>query len=126
MFYRVSWRVATDLTRTNLVLRAVRATVWVPRSGVCLVLSLSKLAKRKGHGTTIVTSISKKIVSFLGFAFFERADLVTAASNSYKLGTEMIEKMQAPMTKWCGCICTTGGLIAHTKTRWYLVSFLEL
>ena len=34
----------------------------------------------------------------------------------------MITKMQALMTDWCGCIRATGGFIAPTKTRWFLVS----
>ena len=59
----------------------------------------------------------------LGFAFVDDADLVTAANNAYTSGVEMIQKMQALMTEWCGCICTTGGLIAPAKTRWFLVSF---
>ena len=51
------------------------------------------------------------------------ADLVTAAKNSYQTGTEMIAKIQALMTDWCGCIRATGGFIAPAKTRWFLVSF---
>ena len=35
----------------------------------------------------------------------------------------MIRKMQALMTDWCGCIRATGGFIASTKTRWFLISF---
>ena len=65
----------------------------------------------------------KKTVSLLGFSFVVDADLVTAANNVYQSGTEMIQKMQALMTDWCGCICTTGGFVAPTKTRWFLVSF---
>ena len=79
--------------------------------------------KRKGHGTTIITPISNKTVSLLGFAFVDNADLITAANNAYQSGAEMIQKMQALMTDWCGCIRATGGFIAPTKTRWFLVSF---
>ena len=34
----------------------------------------------------------------------------------------MIKKMQALITDWCECICATGGFIAPTRTRWFLVS----
>ena len=90
----------------------------------CLISTIIiKNCKRKGHGTTITTPISKKIVSVLGFAFFNDADLVTVVNNAYKSGAEMIQKMQALMTEWCGCIRTTGRLIAPAKTRWFLVFF---
>ena len=66
----------------------------------CLISTvIIKTCKHKGHGTTITTPISKKIFSFLGFAFVDDADLVTAASNAFKSGAEIIQKMQAFMTK---------------------------
>ena len=79
--------------------------------------------KRKGHGTTIITPISKKIVSLLGFAFVDNADLVTMANNAYTSGAVMIPKIPALMTDWCECIRAPGGLIAPAKTRLCLVSF---
>ena len=79
--------------------------------------------KRKGHGTTITTVMSRTVVSLLGFSCVDDADLVTAADNAYTSGKAMIEKMQSLMTDWCGGIRATGGLIAPTKTRWFLVSF---
>ena len=90
----------------------------------CLISTIIiKCCKRKGHGTTIKTPISKIIVSLLGFDFVDDADLVTAANNAYQSDGEMIQKMQALMINWCGCIRATGGLIAATKSRWFLVSF---
>ena len=76
-----------------------------------------KDCKRNGHATSIITAISRKIASLLGFMFVDDADLTTAASNAHTTGTEMIEKMQALMTHWCGCIRATGGYIAPAKTR---------
>ena len=35
----------------------------------------------------------------------------------------MIQKIQALITDWCGCIRATGGYIVHAKTRWFLISF---
>ena len=70
-----------------------------------------------------MTPISSRTVSLLGFAFVDDADLVTVANNAYQSGTEMIQKMQALMADWCGCIRATDGFIAPTKTRWFLVSF---
>ena len=90
----------------------------------CLISTIIiKCYKRKGHNFTIITPISNRTVSLLGFSFVDDADLVTVANNDYQSGGEMIQKMQAFMTDWCGCIRVTGGLIAPTKTRWFLVSF---
>ena len=90
----------------------------------CLMSSvIIKDCKRNGHGTTIITAISRKIASILGFAFVDNADLTTAASNAHTSVTEMIHKMHALMTHWCGCIRAIGGYIAPVKTRWFLISF---
>jgi len=90
----------------------------------CLMSTIIiKTCKRKGHSTTIKTLISKKIVLLLGFAFVDNADLITAANNAYTSGLEIIQKMQALMTEWCGSIRATGGVIAPAKSRWFLVSF---
>ena len=90
----------------------------------CLMSTvIIKTCKRKGHGTTIRTPISKKIVSLLGFAFVDDADLVTATKNACTSGVEMIQKIQALMTEWCGCVWATGGYIALAKTRWFLILF---
>ena len=90
----------------------------------CLISTIIiKICKRKVHGTTIITQISKEIVSLLGFAFVDNTDLVLMANNAYTSGAAMIPKMQALMTDWCECIQATGGLIAPAKTRWFLVFF---
>ena len=91
----------------------------------CLISTVViKTCKRKGHGTTIRTSISQKIVSLLYFAFVDNADLVAAAKNTCTSGVAMIQKMQALMTDWCRCIWATGGYIAPAKIIWFLISFL--
>ena len=65
----------------------------------CLISNIIiNCCKRKGHGTKIITPISKRTVSLLGFAFVDDADLVSAAKNAYQSGAEMIQKMQAHMT----------------------------
>ena len=78
------------------------------------------MCKRRGHGTTFTTAITRTEVSLLGFAFVDDADLVSAANDVHTTGEEMIAKMQALMTDWCGGIRATGGLIAAAKTRWLL------
>ena len=90
----------------------------------CLMSSVGiKDCKRNSHGRTRITAISGKIASLLGFDFINDADLVTVARNARTSGTEMIQKMQALMTHWCGCIRATGGYIVPAKTRWFLISF---
>ena len=65
--------------------------------------------------------MSRTKVSLLGFAFVDDADLVSTANDVHTSGEEMIEKMQALMTNWCGEIRASGGLIAAAKTRWFLL-----
>mmetsp|Transcript_33477 Transcript_33477/g.37581 ORF Transcript_33477/g.37581 Transcript_33477/m.37581 type:complete len:105 (-) Transcript_33477:262-576(-) len=90
----------------------------------CLISTiLFSFCRKKGHVTTITTPISNTTISLLGFAFVDDADLVSIGKNAFQTGTEIIEKMQALMTDWCGCIRATGGFIAPTKTRWFLISF---
>ena len=48
---------------------------------------------------------------------------MTAANNAHTSDKMMIEKMQSLMTDACGGIRATGGLIAPTKSRWFLVAF---
>ena len=55
------------------------SSLWYPISTIII-----KNCKRKGHGTTITTPVPKRIVSLLGFTFFDNTDLVTAANNAYK------------------------------------------
>ena len=55
----------------------------------CLMsIIVIKDCKQNGHGTTIITAISRKIASLLGFAFVDDANLTTAASNAQTSGTE--------------------------------------
>ena len=57
----------------------------------CLInTSLIKMCKMKRHGTTIITAISRTVVSLIGFAFVDDADLVTATNNAYTFDEEMI------------------------------------
>ena len=71
----------------------------------CLIRTiLIKMCKQKGHGTTITATISRKEVSFLGFAFVNDADLVTTTNNAYTSDVEMTQKMQSLITDWCGDI----------------------
>ena len=49
----------------------------------CLISTiLIKMCKMKGHATTIITAISKTVVSLIGFDFVDDTDLVTAANNA--------------------------------------------
>ena len=89
----------------------LRPSLW------CLISTiLIKMCKMKGHATTIITAISKTVVSLLGFAFVDNDDLVTAADNTHTSDATMIKQMQSLMTCWCGESWATGGLIAPTKT----------
>lgn len=76
---------------------------------------LFKICKIKGHGMTIVTAISKTVVSPLGFAFVDNGDLVSGADNAHTSGETTIEQFQDLMTCWSDGIRATGGLIVSHK-----------
>ena len=120
--YGVSWSVYGNDDKNEPIAGIGQSNVLGP-SLWCLISTIIIKKCKKGHGTTITTPTSKKILPFFGFAFVYNADLVTTANKAYKSDAEMIQKMQTLMTKWCDCIPTTGGPIASAKTRWLLVSF---
>ena len=60
-------------------------TLWALISSIII-----KTCKAKGHGMTVITTISNQTISLLGFAFIDDADLVSVADNVYTLGTSMI------------------------------------
>ena len=71
----------------------------------CLISTIPiKMCKMKGHATTIITTISKTVVSLIGFVFADDTDLVTAADNAHASGETLIKQMQILMTCWCGGI----------------------
>ena len=127
MYYGVPWRVTTMLFRVLQKARhniktsyGVSKPVYGNKDKViagnchgnrlgplfwCLITTiLIKMCKMKRHGTTIITAISKTVVSLVGFSYVDNADLVTAANNAYTSGEAMIKKMQSLMTDWCGGI----------------------
>ena len=83
------------------------------------------MCKAARHGMTVMTSISKNVFSFMGFAFVDDADLIAGADDVNTTGPEMIACFQALMTCWNGGVRATGGLIAPEKTRWFLLSFYQ-
>ena len=71
----------------------------------------------------LTTPISKHVISFMGFAFVDDADLIAGGEDVNTSGATMIARFQAMMTCWNGGIRATGRLIAPKKTRWFLLSF---
>lgn len=56
------------------------------------------MCKIKGHTTTIVTAISKTVVSLLRFVFIDNTGLVSAVEDGHMSNATMIERFQALMT----------------------------
>ena len=65
----------------------------------------------KGHGMTIITSISKQVVSLLGFAFVDDIYLGSGAKDVHTTGATMIERFQELI------ICCNGS-IYKKKPAW--------
>ena len=71
----------------------------------------------------LLTPISRNVISFMGFAFVDDADLIAGAEDVNTSGATMIARFQAMMTCWNDGIRAICGLIAPEKTRWFLLSF---
>ena len=121
--YGVSRPVYRNGDTNNLIAGIGQGNGVGPSLWVLICTIIINCCKRKRHGTTIITPISNRTVSLLGFAFVDNADLVTLANNAYQSGAEMSLNMQATMIDWCGCIWTTAGFIAPIKTRCFFVFF---
>ena len=63
------------------------------------------------------------ILTLIGFAFVDDADLAQAASEQGTSGEEMIEEFQDFMRRWKGGIRATGGAICPNKTKWFLINY---
>ena len=82
------------------------------------------MCKEAGHGIEIATAITKMILSLMGFAFVDNADLAQAAPDHETSGEEMINDIQEFMRRWEGSIRASGGAICPNKTKWFLIDYV--
>ena len=85
--------------------------------------NMFQVMDRAGHGRLAVTAISGTILSLVGFAFVDDADLVDGTIDVGTPGEDLIDRFQVAMDRWCRVLRATGGMIAPDKFKWFLVDF---
>ena len=76
-----------------------------------------------GHGLQLLSAISWLLLTIIGFAFVDDADLVDGARDVRTPGEALIADFQQALSRWCGLLWATGGLIVTSKSKWWLVDF---
>ena len=94
-------------------------TLWALISSVVI-----DMCKEAGHDIEIATAITKMILSLMGFAFVDNADLAQAAPDQDTSKAEMINDFQEFMERWEGGIRASGGAICQNKTKWFLIDYV--
>ena len=75
------------------------------------------------HGIILLTIITRFLLTIISFAFVDDADLVDGAQSVHTCGEDLIAGSQAVLSRWCGLLWTTGGLIVPLKSKWWLIDF---
>ena len=79
--------------------------------------------ERFRHGLILLAAITRVLLTIIGFAFVDDADLVDGAQSVHTRGEDLIADFQAALSRWCGLLWTTGGLIVPCKSKWWLIDF---
>lgn len=97
----------------------VGSTLWALISSVVIQMS-----KETGHEIGIATAKTKMILSLIGFAFVDNADLAQAAAEQDTSGKEIIDEFQDFIRRLEGGIRTSGGAICPNKNKWFLIDYV--
>ena len=79
--------------------------------------------ERFRHRLILLATITQVLLTIIGFAFVDDADLVDGAPSVHTRGENLIVNFQATLSRWCGLLWTTGGLIVPQKSKWWLIDF---
>ena len=83
---------------------------------------LLQILREDGFGTFFDTSISRKTIRIVGYAFVDDTDLIQTAKDGQSFD-EVLDEMQKALNLWEGLIKTTGGALAVDKCRWWGIDF---
>ena len=74
------------------------------------------MTEKAGHGMHLLTSISRKAISLVGFAFVDDTDLFLAGRVTDTVGEHMVPDFQSALDRWAGGLITTGGALTLIKS----------
>ncbi len=81
---------------------------------------LLETLRAKKLGLQILSPISKKPLTFVGYSFVDDSDLVQSDGDTVENTTG---KLQLSVDTWEGGLKVTGGALGPDKSYWYLLSF---
>jgi hypothetical protein len=81
---------------------------------------LLETLRAKKLGLQILSPISKKTLTFVGYSFVDDSDLVQSDGDTVENTTG---KLQLSVDTWEGGLKVTGGALGPDKSYWYLLSF---
>ena len=85
--------------------------------------ALINMMRTAGYGLEMLTCLSKKIISFVCYAFVDDTDIVHTGKSVDTPGEEILQDMQGFVEHWEGGLRATGGALRVDKSAWYLIDF---
>ena len=77
---------------------------------------------RKGWGSSIISPMSRTLISFLGQIYVDDTDLIIMQPN-YMCAEDLWEDLQSSVTGWGNLLLATGGALNPSKCSWYLTDY---
>ena len=105
-----------------------------PLHGICqgngagpamwLILSslMAKIYGEDGHGSFLISPITKEVAKFMGQIFVDDTDLLKFLQGLYDID-ELMDSAQCDLDKWTELLIATGGALNPEKCYWYLVKY---
>ena len=76
-----------------------------------------------GFGANFTAALSLGILQMCCFMFVDDCDLVQTTKDPQQSATEGLQRFQAAVDCWSGCLQVTGGAIKPGKSFWYLLDW---
>ena len=80
---------------------------------------LVKYLRQQGHGTTLVSSISKALLRYCALLYVDDGDFPTPSLSASESLDSVISRHQSLVNDWSGGLFTSGGALKAAKSFWY-------
>lgn len=103
---------------------AIQGNGAAPTTWVVISTPLLNMMRRAGHGSHLITPISKVRSHSVGMAFVDDTDLTQTDMRDHTISTlEVMTEMQRAIDRWEGGLKATGGAIRPDKSWVFPISF---
>jgi len=90
---------------------------------LALSVLLITIMQAEGHYASFSAAISLSILQMCCFMFVDDTDLIQTTSDVNTSAIQGLQRMQAALDCWAGCLQVTGGNIKPSKSFWYLIDW---